>query len=176
MSREETASSGATQSAKAQGRQPKQGTLSSLVSPMGYILAVSYPVLALSTGVRAIYQLFFKEGVTDYVPAIMSGIAALCYLVATVGFAYRRRWSWWLSVSVLLFETCLTLFVGSMSYIEPTLFGRTVWRHFGADYGYFPLFQPLIGLVWLLLPETLRTYGIRLPYAKTDTVTSEYAE
>ena len=68
--------------------------MASLVSAAGYILAFSYPVLALSTGVRAIYQLFFKEGVTDYGPAIMSGIAALSYLVATVGFAYRRRWSW----------------------------------------------------------------------------------
>ena len=68
------------------------------------------------------------------------------------------------------------LFVGAMSYIEPTLFGRTVWRHFGADYGYFPLFQPLIGLVWLLLPETLRAYGIHLPYIKSDPVTNEYAE
>jgi hypothetical protein len=37
-----------------------------VVSPVGYILAVSYPVLALSTGVRAIYQLFFRRGVGGF--------------------------------------------------------------------------------------------------------------
>ena len=34
------------------------------VSPAGYVLAVSYPVLALSTGVRAIYQLFFRSDIS----------------------------------------------------------------------------------------------------------------
>ena len=72
----------------------QSGSMSSLVSTIGYILAVSYPVLAISTGTRAVYQLFFKEGVDYYWPSILSGIAALCYLTAAVGFAYRRRWSW----------------------------------------------------------------------------------
>lgn len=132
-----------------------------VASPAGYILAASYPVLALSTGVRALYQLFFKEGVTDYLPPAMSGLAALCYLTATIGFAYRRRWSWWLSVAVLGLETLLTLVIGTWSYIDPVLMGSTVWRHFGADYGYFPLFQPILGLLWLFWPVTLRAYGIR---------------
>ncbi len=132
-----------------------------IASPAGYILAVSYPVLALSTGVRALYQLFFKAGVTDYLPPAMSGIAALCYLTATIGFVYRRKWSWWLSVGVLGFETLLTLIVGMWSYIDPPLIGSTVWRHFGADYGYFPLFQPLLGLLWLFWPVTMRVYGIK---------------
>ena len=82
-----------------------------LISTIGYILAVSYPVLALSTGVRAIYQLL-NPATTYYFPPAMSGVAALCYLVATIGFAYRRKWSWWLSVAVLAPEcpfpvTCL---------------------------------------------------------------------
>ena len=138
---------------------PQAGFMSDLVSAFGYILAVSYPVLALSTGTRAVYQLFFKEGMTDPLPAVMSGIAALCYLVAAFGFAYRRRWTWWLSVLVLGFETSMTLLVGVWSYIEPDFFGRTVWRHFGQDYGYFPLFQPLIGLVWLFWPGTRQAYA-----------------
>lgn len=132
-----------------------------VASPAGYILAVSYPVLALSTGVRALYQLFFKVGVTDYLPPLMSGLAALCYLTAAIGFAYRRRWSWWLSVVVLGFETLLTLLVGAWSYVDPALIGSTVWRHFGEDYGYFPLFQPILGLLWLFWPVTLRLYGIK---------------
>ena len=131
------------------------------VSPVGYVLAVSYPVLALSTGVRALYQLFFKAGVTNYLPVYLSALAALCYLLATVGFAYRRKWTWWLSVGALGFETVMTLVVGGLSLIIPDVIGHTVWRHFGEDYGFFPLFQPILGLVWLLWPLTMAAYGIR---------------
>ncbi|MBX3052182.1 MAG: hypothetical protein KF753_11940 [Caldilineaceae bacterium] len=122
----------------------------------GTILAISYPLLALSTGVRALYQSFSIGGIG---PAL-SGVAALCYLTATVGFAKRQRWAWRLSLAVLIFETAMTLLIGTLSYLYPELVGRTVWRHFGADYGYFPLFQPLIGLVWLIWPETRRAYGL----------------
>ncbi len=132
-----------------------------VVSPAGYVLAVSYPILALSTGVRAIYQLFFKSDVDNYLPVYLSALAALLYLTATLGFAYRRRWTWWLSVAALGFETLMTLIIGVWSFVDPDLIGRTVWRHFGEDYGYFPLFQPLFGLVWLFWPLTMAAYGIR---------------
>ncbi len=132
-----------------------------VVSPIGYILAVSYPVLAISTGARSLYQLFVRDDITYYLPVMMSGVAALCYLTATVGFVHRRRWTWWLSLGVLAFETSLTLIVGSWSYVDPALVGRTVWRHFGEDYGYFPFFQPLLGLIWLVWPQTVRAYGVR---------------
>jgi hypothetical protein len=62
---------------------------------------------------------------------------------------------------VLAFETLMTGIVGTLSFLYPDLIGRTVWRHFGADYGFFPLFQPLLGLAWLFRNETLRAYGIR---------------
>jgi hypothetical protein len=55
----------------------------------------------------------------------------------------------------------MTLLIGAWSIIDPDLIGHTVWRHFGEDYGYFPLFQPIIGLVWLLWPLTMEAYGIR---------------
>lgn len=132
-----------------------------ILSPIGYILAVSYPVLALSTGVRALYQLFVRDDIVYMLPVYLSALAAICYLVATIGFAYRRRWSWWLSVTFLALETALTLIVGIWSIVDPPTIGSTVWRHFGEDYGYFPLFQPILGLVWLLWPQTLRAYGVR---------------
>ncbi|MXX24599.1 MAG: hypothetical protein F4Z82_04010 [Caldilineaceae bacterium SB0668_bin_21] len=138
---------------------PKSGS-TELVSILGYILTVSYPLLALSTGVRALFQLFLKESVVNYLAPSLSLLAAVCYLTATIGFAYRRRWAWRLSVGVLLFETFLTLAVGSLSLTIPETIGRTVWRHFGADYGYFPLFQPAIGLVWLFWPSIMRQYGL----------------
>jgi hypothetical protein len=132
-----------------------------VVSPAGYILAVSYPILALSTGVRALYQLFFRSDIDNYLPVYLSALAASLYLTATLGFAYRRRWTWWLSVAALGFETLMTLIIGVWSFVDPELIGRTVWRHFGEDYGYFPLFQPLFGLVWLFWPLTMEAYGIR---------------
>lgn len=132
-----------------------------LLSTIGYVLGVSYPVLALSTGVRALFQLFVRHDITNYLAPSLSAVAATCYLIATIGFLYRRRWTWYLSIGSLGFETIMTLLIGTLSYVYPEVIGRTVWRHFGVDYGFFPLFQPILGLVWLLWPQTLRAYGIR---------------
>lgn len=145
--------------AKQTARAMADSLWANVVSPAGYILAVSYPVLALSTGARALYQLFFRADIAYYPPVIMSGVAALCYLVAALGFAHRRRWTWWVSVLTLAFELAMVLIIGVWSFVDPSLIGRTVWRHFGEDYGYFPLFQPLLGLIWLLWPQTVRMYG-----------------
>lgn len=145
------------------GSPPSSPSLARLVTISGTILAISYPILALSTGVRSLYQLLFKPDMVNYLAPTLSGVAALCYLVATIGFAYRRQWAWRLSVGVLIFETCLTLLVGTLSFFIPEIIGRTVWRHFGVDYGFFPLFQPLLGLLWLFWPQTLQLYGLRAP-------------
>lgn len=136
----------------------KENGLSGLISAAGAILAVSYPVLALSTGVRAIYQIV--EGDPTNSP-YLTLFAALLYLLATFGFVVRKRWAWRLSVTVLLIESAMTLIVGTLSYLQPDLIGRNVWQYFGRDYGYFPLIQPLLGLAWLFHPDTLRVYGIR---------------
>jgi hypothetical protein len=101
-----------------------------------------------------------RQDLVYAVPAYLSLLAAVCYLLAAVGFVYRRRWAWYLSVTMLAFETIMVMVIGSVSLAQPDLVGRTVWRHFGADYGYFPLVQPVIGLVWLFWPETLRAYGL----------------
>lgn len=137
-----------------------ENALSGFIQAAGVILAVSYPVLALSAGVRSIYQLFLKEDVTSYIPAILSGIAAVLYLLATIGFVIRKKWAWQLSFSILAFELAMVLIVGTMSFIIPDTIGRTVWGRFGSDYGFFPLIQPILGLAWLLHPQTRRVYGI----------------
>ena len=136
------------------------GVMSDFIYTAGIVLGMSYPILAFSTSGRAVYQLLFKEGVTDYLPPTLSAIAASCYLLATIGFFYRRKWAWRLSVGVLGFETLMTFVIGVLSFVIPAVIGRTVWRHFGIDYGFFPLFQPLLGLFWLFSRGTLQTYGI----------------
>ncbi len=138
--------------------------LSGFIRAAGTILAVSYPVLALSTGFRAVYQLILLSTgarTEPYLPSVLSAIAGLCYLTATIGFAYRKKWAWQLSVGILAFETAMTLIIGTLSFIYPDLIGSTVWRAYGADYGFFPLIQPILGLAWLFHPATLTVYNIR---------------
>ncbi len=141
---------------------PDEGGLSGFIAAAGVILAISYPVLAISTGFRAVYQLFFKEGVTNYLAPALTAVAALLYLIATVGFAIREKWAWRVSVVALVLELALVLLVGTLSFFYPDVIGRTVWRHYGADYAFFPLIQPILGLLWLFHPKTLAAYGIRL--------------
>lgn len=134
--------------------------LSGFIAAAGVILAISYPVLAISTGFRAVYQLFFKEGVTNYMAPALSAVAASLYLVATIGFAVREKWAWWISVVALGLEMALVLLVGTLSLIIPDTIGSTVWRYFGIDYAFFPLVQPLLGLLWLFHPKTRVAYRI----------------
>lgn len=152
---------------------PAAAPLSSLAEAAGRALALSYPLLAFSTGGRAVYQLFFKAGGLIHAPDMaawlgpaLSMVACLVYLLATVGFAVRRRGAWWVSVAALAFETAAVLAVGWITVQggpAAERIGHTAWGHFGRDYGYFPLVQPLLGLFWLLWPATRAAYGIAAP-------------
>jgi hypothetical protein len=87
-------------------------------------------------------------------------LTALLYLIAAIGF-FKRTARWWhISVYALGVETILTLIVGTLSFIIPDVIGSTAWRHFGQDYGFFPLFQPLLGLVYLLWRPTRVAFGV----------------
>ena len=161
----------------------KENPVSGFIQAAGVILAISYPVLALSTGVRALYQI--REGDPTNSPWLTL-LGALLYSLATIGFAKQPqtekrpnpkeprtalgRWwraippltGWKISVYVLVFETIVTLLIGTMSYTHPDFWGRNVWQFFGRDYGYFPLVQPLLGLAWLFNRRTLTAYGVRV--------------
>lgn len=128
------------------------------ISLIGYILGISYPLLALSTGARGLYQLFLRDDLTKLGP-ILSVLTALLYLVAAIGFFKRTRRWWFVSVSALALELALVLVIGALSFVLPDLIGSTAWRHFGQDYGYFPLFQPLLGLIYLLWRPTRVAFG-----------------
>ena len=136
---------------------------SAVLEAIGYILAVSYPLLAFSAAGRSVYQLFFKAGISLETGPLLSAFAGLCYLLAAFGFAYRRPWTWVLSLTVLAVESFGTILVGTMSVIAPDLVGRSVWRLYGVDFAFFPLVQPFLGIVWLLWPRTRSLF--RLPPA-----------
>jgi hypothetical protein len=129
------------------------------ISLIGYILGISYPLLALSTGARGLYQFFLRDDLTKLGPAL-SVLTAVLYLVAAIGFFKRTRRWWFVSVSALALELALVLVIGALSFIVPDLIGSTAWRHFGQDYGFFPLIQPLLGLIYLLWKPTRVAFGV----------------
>lgn len=129
---------------------------------IGYILGFSYPLLAFATSGRVVYQLWVEgpaAAAADGDAPYLSLAAMLLYLVATVGFFVRKPWAWRLSVVSLAVETCFTLVIGSLSIAAPDLIGRNAWTGFGIDYAFFPLVQPLLGLIWLLWSDTRNAYG-----------------
>lgn len=98
------------------------------ISLIGYILGISYPLLALSTGARGLYQFFLRDDLTKLGPAL-SVLTAVLYLIAAVGF-FKRTTHWWrISVYTLGIETALTLVVGTLRFIIPDVIGSTAWRH-----------------------------------------------
>jgi hypothetical protein len=116
---------------------------------IGRVLIAVYAVFAVSSSARASYQLLreFDQAPVAY---LLSALAALVYILATVSLA-KKGATWnriaWLAVS---FELVGVIAVGALSLLQPELFGHpSVWSNFGAGYGYIPLILPTLGLLWL---------------------------
>ena len=112
----------------------------------GRLLVAVYAVFALSASARSLVQIS-----TDFSAAplayTLSAVAALVYLVATVGLARDARTLAWAAV---LAELVGVLAVGTLSVAQPADFAdATVWSRYGQGYGYVPLVLPLAGLGWL---------------------------
>lgn len=112
----------------------------------GRLLVAVYGVLALAATARGLYQVTTKlsEAPLAYV---LSLVAGLVYVVATVALATdRRRLAW----ATVLVEAVGVLVVGTLSLVDVGDFpDETVWSGFGRGYGYVPLVLPLLGLLWL---------------------------
>jgi hypothetical protein len=124
------------------------------------LLRLSYPVLAISTGTRAAYQLAAPTTLPRFGP-LTTALAAALYTVVTLSVAVPRRWTWVVAVAALAAELAGVLFVGSLSLASPQRVGSSVWRWYGIDYGFFPLVQPVLGLAWLAWPGTRAHFGWR---------------
>lgn len=115
----------------------------------GRILVAVYGVLALAATGRSILQIleYFSRAPLAYV---LSALAAVIYIVATIGMARGDRASTRVALVACTVELVGVLVVGALSYAIPDAFpDKTVWSHFGAGYGYVPLVLPMLGIWWL---------------------------
>ena len=115
----------------------------------GIVLVAVYGLLALAATGRSVLQIleYFSRAPLAY---LLSALAALIYIVATVALARGDRTSRRVALVAITVELVGVLVVGLASYLAKDLFpDKTVWSHFGSGYGYVPLVLPVLGLLWL---------------------------
>ncbi|WP_420485496.1 hypothetical protein [Intrasporangium calvum] len=126
----------------------------------GRLVVALYGLLALAATGRSVLQIveYFDRAPVSY---LLSALAALIYVVATVGLARGDRlWVRVASVAIVI-ELVGVLLVGALSYAAPDWFpDKTVWSHFGQGYGYVPLVLPVLGLLWIRRSRRLRSAPI----------------
>jgi len=117
------------------------------------VLIAVYAIFALSATARAGVQIAGRFAEAP-VPYLLSALAGVVYIVATVGLAGHgpgaRRLAW----AAVGFELVGVLAVGTFTVLGSVLdWGDfpddTVWSVFGRGYGFVPLILPLVGLWWL---------------------------
>ena len=81
---------------------------------------------------------------------VLSAVAAVIYIVATVCLARGNRTSRRIATVAILVELVGVLAVGTLGIAAPDLFpDATVWSDFGQGYDYVPAVLPVAGLWWL---------------------------
>jgi hypothetical protein len=131
------------------GERDRPGVGRPTSSGPGRLLVLVYGVFAISASARAGVQI-----ATDFAAApvayLLSAVAALVYVVATVSLARsgpRARRAALVACSV---ELLGVLTVGTVSLLVPKEFpDATVWSGYGEGYGFVPLVLPVLGLAWL---------------------------
>ena len=126
-----------------------RSTGTSTNSGAGRVLVAVYGVFALAATARASVQLLtrFEEAPLAY---LLSALAGLIYIVATITLARGTRASRRLALVAILIELVGVLTVGTLSVVDPEAFPRaTVWSVYGIGYGFVPLVLPILGLAWL---------------------------
>ncbi len=81
---------------------------------------------------------------------LLSALAALIYIVATITLARGTRASRRLALVAIIIELVGVVTIGTLSVLDPEAFPRaTVWSVYGIGYGFVPLVLPILGLAWL---------------------------
>lgn len=115
----------------------------------GRVLVAVYAIFAVAATSRAGFQLAtrYHEAPLAY---LLSALAAVVYVVATVGLAWGNPSGRAMATAACSVELAGVLAVGVATVIDPAAFpDATVWSRFGAGYGYVPLVLPVAGLLWL---------------------------
>ncbi len=115
----------------------------------GRVLVALYGVFALAATARAAVQLVteFDRAPLAY---LLSAVAAVVYVVATVGLVRGGRTGRRTATVACAVELAGVLAVGTLSLADPAAFpDETVWSGFGRGYFFIPLVLPVLGLLWL---------------------------
>ncbi|RZT80815.1 hypothetical protein EV382_4077 [Micromonospora violae] len=115
----------------------------------GRLLIAVYLLFAIAATSRAGLQIATK---LDEAPVayLLSGVAALIYIVAAVGLARAGHAGRRIALACCSVELVGVVAVGVLSVVDKELFpDETVWSGFGSGYGYIPLVLPVLGLIWL---------------------------
>jgi hypothetical protein len=115
----------------------------------GRLLIAVYAIFAVAATARSGLQLAtrFDQAPLAY---LLSALAALVYVVATVGLARGSRVSRRVAAVSCTVELIGVLAVGTYSLADPAAFpDATVWSGFGLGYGFVPLVLPVLGLLWI---------------------------
>jgi len=112
----------------------------------GRLLVAVYGVFAISATARSAVQIVSRFGDAP-VAYLLSALAALVYVVATVALA---RDALRLALVACGIELVGVLVVGTWSLAAPEAFpDATVWSVYGQGYGFVPLVLPVVGLWWI---------------------------
>ena len=131
---------------------PSRGTAArrSTSTGLGRALVATYAVFALAATARSAVQLLTRASEAPLAYSL-SALAAVVYVLATLGLAEvgpRPRTLAWAAVG---FELVGVLTVGTLTVLDPELFpDATVWSAYGQGYGYLPLVLPFLGIAWLV--------------------------
>jgi hypothetical protein len=113
------------------------------------LLIAVYAVFALAATARSAVQIATKF---DRAPLayLLSAVAAVIYIVATVCFARGDRTSRRIATVSCTIELIGVLAVGTASLLDKAAFpDATVWSLYGDGYGYVPVVLPILGLLWI---------------------------
>ena len=105
--------------------------------------------MAIWTPARAGVQIATKFSAAP-LAYLLSALAGVVYVLATVGLASTRPWARPLAWAAVGFELVGVLTVGTLTVLDTGDFpDDTVWSLYGRGYGFVPLVLPLLGLWWL---------------------------
>ena len=115
----------------------------------GRVLVVVYAIFAIAATARSGVQIATKF---DQAPVayLLSAVAAVVYIVATIALARGDRTSRRVATIAISIELFGVLAVGIASLVFPDEFpSASVWSRFGIGYLLIPLALPFVGLWWL---------------------------